>query len=117
MGFAERFKALREEKRMTLAEVANKVGVSEATAQRWESGNIKQVRYGRIDKLAEALGTTPAYLMGYDEQEKPQQEPMTEEEEQFLVILRQLSPQGRAAAAQMLQSLRVLQEQSSATRE
>lgn len=116
MGFAERFKALREERGLTLLEIAKQMGVSEPTVQRWESGNIKQVRYGRIEKLASILGTTPAYLYGY-EGEEPQPVKLTKEEEQFLVILRQLSPQGRAAAAQMLKSLADFQAQAAADRD
>lgn len=96
MGFAERLKALREEKEMTLAEIANKVGVSEATVQRWESGNIKQVRYGRLDKLADVLGTTPAHLMGYDEpviqRGEPQADPLAA---QFTEMFMRLSAEQR----------------------
>lgn len=116
MGFAERFKVLREEKGMTLAEIAKKMEVSEATVQRWESGNIKQVRYGRINKLAEVLDTSPAYLMGYDEQ-SDEELALTEDERKFILMIRKLTPQGRAAAAQMLQSLQALQAQLSVDRE
>ncbi|RHQ75308.1 XRE family transcriptional regulator, partial [Butyricicoccus sp. AF22-28AC] len=36
-----------------------KIGVTEATVQRWESGNIKSLRHERIAKLADILGVTP----------------------------------------------------------
>ena len=60
-------KAKRKELGLTLAQIAEKIGVTEATVQRWESGNIKSLRHERIAKLADILGVTPAVLMGWDE--------------------------------------------------
>lgn len=54
---------------LTLAEIADIMGVSEATVQRWESGNIKNIRQERISKLAEVLHVTPASLMGWENPE------------------------------------------------
>lgn len=50
----------------TMEQIGAEVGVSKATVQRWESGEIKNVRRDKIAKLAKALDTTPAYLMGWD---------------------------------------------------
>ncbi len=63
----ERAKSRRKELRLTLLQVANRVGVTEATVQRWESGEIKSLRYDNIIKLADALETSPAFLMGWDD--------------------------------------------------
>lgn len=41
----ERIRARRIEKGITLAQVAEKLGVTEATAQRYECGNIKNIPY------------------------------------------------------------------------
>ena len=41
-------KAKRKELGLTLAQIAEKIGVTEATVQRWESGNIKSLRHERI---------------------------------------------------------------------
>lgn len=54
---------------LTLAQIAEMTGVTEATVQRWESGNIKTLRHERITTLADALGVSPAYLMGWESQE------------------------------------------------
>lgn len=50
----------------TMEQIGAEVGVSKATVQRWESGEIKNIRRDKIAKLAKALDTTPAYLMGWD---------------------------------------------------
>lgn len=64
------FQAIMKEKRKqlgyTLKDIANKMNVTEATVQRWESGNIKSLRQGRIAQLAEILETTPSVLMGWE---------------------------------------------------
>lgn len=55
---------------LTLADIADAMGVSEATVQRWESGNIKNIRQERIATLAEVLHVSPAYLMGWESADK-----------------------------------------------
>ena len=60
-------KIRRKELGLTLAQIAEQIGVTEATVQRWESGNIKSLRHERITKLAEILGVSPAVLMGWEE--------------------------------------------------
>ena len=52
---------------MTLLEVAKKLGVTESTVQRYESGVIENLKYDTIVKLANLYRTTPAYLMGWTE--------------------------------------------------
>ena len=62
----KRIKQRRLELNMTLVELAKKVGVRDATIQRYESGEIKNIKKPIIVKLARALQTTPAYLMGWE---------------------------------------------------
>lgn len=52
---------------LTMKEVADKVGVSEATISRWESGEIANMRRGAIFALAQALSISPNKIMGWDE--------------------------------------------------
>lgn len=63
----QRIKELRLKANMTLLELANKLGVSEGTVQRYETGNIKNLKYDTIVNLANIFGCTPAYLMGWDD--------------------------------------------------
>lgn len=61
-----RIKALRAEKRLSLADLAEKVGVSRQTVNRYENGIIANIPHEKIILLAEALGTTPAGLLGWE---------------------------------------------------
>lgn len=72
MSLAKTLKERRSALGLTLLDIANKMGVSEATVQRWESGNIKSLRYDRISKLADILHVSPSLLMGWEEKKPPE---------------------------------------------
>ena len=52
---------------MTMKELAAKVGVSEGTISRWESGDIENMKRDKIAALAHALEVPPAVLMDWEE--------------------------------------------------
>ncbi|MCI5840610.1 MAG: helix-turn-helix domain-containing protein, partial [Clostridium sp.] len=64
MGFKERLKEKRAEANMTQAALAEKVSVTARTIQNYELGTRKPTKYDVVKKLAEALNTTPEYLLG-----------------------------------------------------
>lgn len=68
MEFKDKIKTLRLSRNLTMDELAKMVGVSTPTIQRYESGEIKNVRRDKIYNLSKALGTTPAYLMGWEDE-------------------------------------------------
>jgi len=63
----------REKKRMTLRELGGKIGITEATVQKYEAGSIKRVDAEMIKKIADAL-IAPATLTGWDEEDKDETE-------------------------------------------
>lgn len=65
---AKRIKELRKARDMTLEDVAKIVGVGKSTVRKWETGMIENMRRDKIAALAQALGTTPVSLMGWDEE-------------------------------------------------
>lgn len=65
MHIGDRIKRARERRGITLMAVANHLGVTEATVQRYESGNIKNLKLDTISKISEFLNVNPAYLMGW----------------------------------------------------
>mgnify|MGYP000878506575 CR=1 FL=1 len=67
MKINEKIKSRRQELGLTLEEVGNYVGVSKATVQRYESGEIKNLKLMTIEKLSQILKVTPAYLMGWED--------------------------------------------------
>lgn len=67
MDIGDKIKQLREAKGMTLEELGNKVGVGKSTVRKWETGMIENMRRDKIKKVADALDTTPDYLMGWSD--------------------------------------------------
>ena len=97
-GMAQRIKKLRQEKGLTLEQVADVVGVGKSTVRKWETGMIANMRRDKIADLAKALGTTPAYLMGWKEDEEKKDspsEPQLTEGEKALLELFRLVPEDR----------------------
>ena len=67
MNFGEKLRNLRKSRGMTLEEVGNLVGVGKSTVRKWESGEIANMRRDKIALIAKALGVSPSYLMGWDD--------------------------------------------------
>lgn len=66
--FKDKIKSRRIELGMTTDELAKKVGVSNATISRWETGVIANQRRDKIELLANALDVKASYLMGLDDE-------------------------------------------------
>ena len=72
MTIGERIKQRRKELGLSAEEVAEKMKVSAATVYRYESSDILNMGIDKLELIAKALKTTPAYLMGWeDENELP----------------------------------------------
>ena len=87
-------KTRRTELGLTLDQVAEKVGVSIATLQRYESGEIDiyNVHLKKIEKLAKALEVSPAFLMGWEEPKKDRSLG-TRNDDKLIELWRQLPPE------------------------
>lgn len=71
----ERIKELRHSRGLTLLQVAEFLNVTEATAQRYETGKgIKTVPYEIIEKYAELFNCHPDHIMGWDKKYKKEAE-------------------------------------------
>lgn len=64
MSIGKIIKEKRIELGLTQKEVADYIGVTEATVSRWESANISNMRRDRIAKLSTILKMSPADIMG-----------------------------------------------------
>lgn len=67
MEMGQKIHELRTQKGLTLEELGNIVGVGKSTVRKWENGIIANMKRDKILKVSEALGVSPAYLMGWEE--------------------------------------------------
>ena len=99
---------LRMRKRLgwTQEELANRMGYkSKSTINKIELG-INDIPQSKILQFAEVLGTTPAHLMGWDEEEKdsPEEPMLSEGEKMLLNLFRRVPNEQQQLVLQMIRA-------------
>ncbi len=74
MAVQDIIKSRRKYLQLTLKDVADKLGVSEGTVSRYESGDIQNMGIDKIAALAKVLRCSPGYLMGWEDEPEGQPE-------------------------------------------
>ncbi len=100
---ARKIKELRLANGLTLEQVAIIVGVGKSTVRKWETGMIANMKRDKIALLAKALSTTPAYLMGWFEEEPVENTiTVTEDEQKLLELFRKVPESQQQMVLQMI---------------
>ena len=66
----EILKELRLERGLTQEEVGNLIGVQKAAIQKYEKGDVENIKRSSIKKLAKYYGVTTDYIFGIDKERK-----------------------------------------------
>lgn len=94
---------------LTMKDVANALGVSEATVSRYESGEIQNMGIDKIEALAKVLRCSPGYLMGWEYcPNSIVQSALTHDEAIFLDLYRLLNSNGKQKLKERAEELRDL---------
>lgn len=102
MNIGDRIRLRRNQLDKTLEEVGKIVGVTRATIQRYENGNIQNIPSDKIELLAKALKTTPAYLMGWEDEETIEQ---NAQEQKIIESFNKLNTEGKEKVIAYTQDL------------
>lgn len=70
MTIGDRIKRRRKHLGMSADALGEKLGKDRSTIYRYEKGDIENLPLDILEPIAEALGTTPQYLMGWEEVQK-----------------------------------------------
>ncbi len=62
----------RKRRKISRKEIADFLQVHETTIKRYEDGNTKKLPTDRLEKIAKYLNTSIEYLMGWEDEQKPQ---------------------------------------------
>ncbi len=85
MNIGHRIKERRKELGMSADELAEKLEKNRSTIFRYEKGDIENLPLEMLEPLAEILQTTPAYIMGWEEEIK--KDPVGAAERHFEIIM------------------------------
>lgn len=66
MSIGQRIRNSRLQQGLSIDDLAHRLGKNRTTIYRYENGDIENLPLGILDSLADALNTTPAYLMGWE---------------------------------------------------
>lgn len=65
MTIGERIVSLRKKLNITQTQLAEKADISKQNLYKYEKGIISNIPCDKIEKIADVLGCSPAYLMGW----------------------------------------------------
>ena len=99
-------KKRRIELSLTQRQIANQVGVTEATISRWESGDIDNMRRDKIASLAMAFKVSPLLIMGIDDVENLYK-PVNKDELELLSDYRDVDAEDRNMVRGMLKRFKI----------
>lgn len=74
MTVGERLRARRKQLGLSAEKVADELGVSPSTIYRYENGEINKMGIDKLGPIAAAVHTTPAFLMGWEDEVSTLQE-------------------------------------------
>ena len=103
MSIGMRIKSAREQRDMTLDEVAKRCNTTKQTIFKYENEIVTNIPYDKIVLLSKALDVSPSYLFGWEEKVSPSDLPITEGEKVMLELFRQIPENRQAEALELLQ--------------
>ena len=105
MSVGLRIKLAREQRNMTLEEVAKRCETTKQTIYKYENEIVTNIPYDKIVLLSKALDVTPSYLFGWDEKESsPSELQLTEGETLLLELFRRVPEDQQQLVLQMIRA-------------
>lgn len=69
MEMGDRIKERRTALGLTQEELGDKLGVQKSAIAKYENGRVENIKRSVIQKMAEVLGCTPSYILGFDDED------------------------------------------------
>lgn len=86
-------KIRREALGLSFQDLSDRTGMSKSTLQRYETGGIRNIPLSKVHVLADALDTTPEYILGWEEEKPPvDDEELPQEYKDTMESIRKLTP-------------------------
>lgn len=105
MSVGQRIRISREEKGLTLEELAKRCKTTKQTIYKYENEVVTNIPYDKIVLLSNALGVTPSYLFGWEENTSSPAEPeLSEGEKALLKLFRRVPKDQQDLVLNMIQA-------------
>lgn len=102
MSVGLRIKLAREQRNMTLEDVAKLCETTKQTIYKYENEIVTNIPYDKIVLLSKALDVSPSYLFGWEEKKSSPSEPeLTEGDKMMLEIFRMIPKEQQRAFLEM----------------
>ena len=102
MSVGKRIALAREQKNMTLEEVAKLCETTKQTIFKYENEIVTNIPYDKIVLLSKALEVSPSYLFGWEEKKSsPSESELTEGDKMMLEIFRLIPKEQQRAFLEM----------------
>lgn len=93
MSIGKRIASAREQRDMTLEEVARRCNTTKQTIFKYENEIVTNIPYDKIVLLSKALDVSPSYLFGWEEKKSSPSKPELTEGEKNMLDLFRLIPE------------------------
>jgi transcriptional regulator with XRE-family HTH domain len=106
MTVGQRIKQRRKDMGISADELGKRIGKNRATIFRYENGEIEKLPIDVLEPIAEALLTTPQFLMGWGNEEKTatnNDSGMSEAKRQLLTLAENCSEEDATRLLQMME--------------
>ena len=102
MTIGEKIRFLRVKKNLSQEDLAKVLNTTKQAIYKYENGIVTNIPTDKIEILSTILGTTPSYLMGWED-ETPAPE-LNESERAWLELYRKLSPDVRETFVTLIET-------------
>jgi len=102
----------REARGWTQEQLAQAVGTTQQTIQRWESGQTDP-QVSRVTEISKALGITMTFLLGID-LDKKDEPPLSPDEQHLIALYRNMDREHRDVLVQTARAFSALSEKDGA---
>ena len=108
MTIGEKIRFLRVKQNLSQEDLAKVLNTTKQAIYKYENGIVTNIPTDKIEILSSILGTTPSYLMGWED-ETPAPE-LTESERAWIELYRKLSPDVQETFVTMVKTFDSLPE-------
>ena len=87
MSVGARIRFLREEKRMTQSELADKIGTTPQNIYKYEQGIISNIPINRVMQIAKVFDVSPSLIAGWEDEKEESPPPLVNDDEELTELL------------------------------